>query len=61
MDKRQQTIQKVIYCWEIGLLRFLYEKDVLSEEEYAGILKIVKEQQNEKFVSEMINLTDFSG
>lgn len=48
MDKHNQTIIKAIYYRELGLLRFLYEKGILTEEEYHGIRKIAAEQTTEK-------------
>lgn len=43
-EKKAQTIQTAAYYWELGLLRFLYEKGVISEKEYMGIQKIAEEQ-----------------
>lgn len=46
MDKRKATVEKACYFWELGLLHFLFEKGVISEEEYTGILKIAEEQND---------------
>ena len=43
-EKKAQTIQAATYYWELGLLRFLYEKGVISQKEYVGTQKIAEEQ-----------------
>ena len=45
-EKKAQTIRTAAYYWELGLLRFLYEKGVISEKEYMGIQKIAEKQMS---------------
>jgi len=51
-ERKQQTISEAVQAWELGLLRFLYDKGIITEEEYLGIRKIAEMQhQLEKSVS----------
>lgn len=51
-ERQKQTVSDAVFVWELGLLRFLYEKGILTEEEYHGIYKIATEQKDKKvFVS----------
>lgn len=50
MDKRTLAIEKAAYYWELGLLRFLFEKGILTEKEYSEIRKIADEQACAKSV-----------
>lgn len=43
-ERQQQTVSEAIETWEIGLLKFLYDKGIITQEEYFGIRKIAKEQ-----------------
>ena len=46
----KQLIEKASYYRELGLLQFLYEKGILTEDEYHGIRKIAMEQTTAKKV-----------
>lgn len=50
MDKRVQITEKAVFLWEIGLLRFMFDKGVLSREEYSGIRRIAEEQAGSKII-----------
>lgn len=51
-ERQKQTVLDAVFVWEVGLLRFLYEKGILTEEEYAGIYEIATEQRGKNvFVS----------
>lgn len=43
-ERQKQTVSEAIEMWEIGLLKFLYDKGIITQEEYFGIRKIAKEQ-----------------
>ena len=43
-ERHQQTVIEAIEAWEIGLLKFLYDKGIITQDEYFGIHKIAKEQ-----------------
>ena len=44
------AIRNAQYVWEIGLLRFLYQAGILTEQEYKGIGRIAKQQTGVKIV-----------
>lgn len=47
-ERQRQTIQNAALIWELGLLRFLYDKGVLTDTEYDGIRLIAKQQADQK-------------
>ena len=47
-ERQQQTISDAVFYWELGLLRFLYSKGILTEQEYNGILAIAEQQSEER-------------
>ena len=44
---QKKTAAKAVYFRELGLLRFLYTKGILTENEYLGIRRIAEEQTEE--------------
>ena len=61
-DRKEQTIAETVQAWEFGLLKFIYDKGIITEDEYLGIRRIVEMQyQLEKSVSYMKNLSILSG
>lgn len=50
MDKRVQITERAVFLWELGLLRFMFDKGVLSREEYSGIKRIAAGEAGEKIV-----------
>lgn len=47
-ERQKQTVTDAVFVWEVGMLRFLYEKGILTKEEYTGIYKIATEQRDKK-------------
>lgn len=47
-DKQQQTIDLAVHFWEIGMLLFLYEKGIITEDEYNGIRRIAIDEYNQR-------------
>ena len=47
-ERQQQTISDAVFYWELGMLRFLYSKEILTEQEYNGILAIAEQQSEER-------------
>ena len=45
IDEKQKIKEQAIKFIELGLLRMLYIKGILSEEEYDGIRKVAEEQK----------------
>lgn len=43
-ERKQQTIAEAAQVWELGLLRFLYDKGMITEDEFLGIRQIAEEQ-----------------
>ena len=43
-ERQQQTVSDAIKAWEIGLLKFLYDKNIITEDEYLGIRRIAEAQ-----------------
>ena len=50
-DRRQKTISDAVYTWEIGMLDFLLENNLIDETEYNGIRNVIEAEQQEKLVS----------
>lgn len=44
------AIKNTQYVWEIGLLRFLYQSGIITEQEYKGINRIAKQQTGVKII-----------
>lgn len=49
-DRQQQTVAEAVEAWELGLLHFLYDKGIITEEEYLGIRQIAVEHYELKKV-----------
>lgn len=49
-DRKQQTVSDAVHVWELGLLLFLFEKGIISEDEYLGIRQIAEEQHSQKVI-----------
>ncbi len=43
-ERKRQTIAEATQIWELGLLRFLYDKGIITEDEFFGIRRIAEEQ-----------------
>lgn len=43
-DRKEQMIAEAVQAWELGLLKFIYDKDIITEDEYLGIRRIAEEQ-----------------
>lgn len=43
IDSKLEVLQGACEFWELSMLEILFKNDVLSEEEYIGITRIVKE------------------
>lgn len=50
-DRRQKTISDAVYTWEIGMLKFMFENNLIDETEYYGILSVIEAESSEKLVS----------
>ena len=50
-DRRQKTISDAVYIWEIGMLNFLFENNLIDETEYNGIRKEIESDMQEKIIS----------
>ena len=44
------SVKNASYVWEIGLLRFLCQTGIITEQEYKGISRIAKQQTGVKIV-----------
>lgn len=43
-DRKEQTIAESVQAWEFGLLKFIYDKGIITVEEYLGIRRIAEMQ-----------------
>ncbi len=43
-DRKEQTIAEAVQAWEFGLLKFIYDKSIITVEEYLGIRRIAEMQ-----------------
>lgn len=43
-ERKRQSIAEATQIWELGLLRFLYDKGIITEDEFFGIRRIAEEQ-----------------
>lgn len=50
-DRRQKILSDAVYTWEIGMLNFLLENNLIDETEYNGIRNVIEAEQQEKLVS----------
>ncbi len=41
-DAKKEMIQEASEYWELGILQILFDRKLLTEEEYSGIVQIVK-------------------
>ena len=41
-DDNKEMLQTACEFWELGMLEILFKKRILTEEEYSGIVQIIK-------------------
>lgn len=47
-ELQMKTSADAIFFWEIGMLRFLFEKGIISDAEYIGIKTIAENRQEQE-------------
>ena len=47
-ERQQQTVSEAIEVWEIDLLKFLYDKAIITQDEYLGIQEIAEKHYESK-------------
>lgn len=47
-ERQRRTVSDALFFWETGMLRFLFEKGIISEAEYTGIKAIIETQREQE-------------